>query len=486
MSVLLALLMLLLQAQPLYSVAFGTGAREIRVATLYADNTWHVTTLPEGMVLGQRDISLILPKWTSSEQLYLVGYQNPEPPDGVYTEPDYATAIYRFDVQTQYTTHLMDTLPYQEEGFSRYLQLSSISPDNRYVWAQEYIEFYSYLVDLENGQIIAEFPCLMDAVDWETDSVVVITNNYGIGNVNCPPNLMQLDLSTGNPILSLTIEYAEPPEEWFNYMGTAFRLDDGRLIVQTYDALGIVNLETGIQTFFDPGSSYTWSLSPDQSSLAYISASDQIKIVNLITMEVERLGDSWPDTGRTLSWSDKTLTFWTGTATALRRVEITDGERVETPFYTGEAFGEMFVAPDQWAVVLGFDDQSMAVYTAEGKLAENITDVEFLWGASWADKWFHFLVQGQDIAINTVSGETIAAPEPNFWFVGTSPDGVWWLYSRTPKSDSTLSYDTSQDTLIAFNPSTGETITLAEEVALAERNRSFEPSGYYVWSYSKQ
>lgn len=486
MSILLILLLILLQAQPLYSVTFGTGDREVRVATLYMDNTWQVTTLPEGMVLGQRDIALVLPEWNGVEHLYLVGHQNPVPPDGVYTEPDYATALYRYDVQTQSTTHLMDTLPYEEEGFSRYLELTSISPDSRYVWAREYMEFYSYLVDLENSQMVAEFPCLMDAVTWKEDSVFVITNNFGIGASLCSPDVIQLDLSTGNPIQSLTITYKESPDEWLNYMETALWLDDGRLIVQTYDALGIINLETGEQTFLDPGSSYAWSLSHDQSSLVYINADDQVDRVNLITMEVDSLGESLPDPGRTLAWSDNTLVFWTGTNTELKRVEITDDERVETFFYTGDAFDDMFVAPDQSAVVLGFADQGMAVYTAEGQIGDTFSGIEFLWGADWAGQWFHFIMHGEGIAINTVTGETMTAPQPGFWFVGSSPDGTWWLYSRTPASDPTLSFDNSQDSLIAFNPSTGEVVTLAEDVALAERNRSFEPSNYYVWSDSQQ
>lgn len=77
------------------------------------------------------------------------------------------------------------------------------------------------------------------------------------------------------------------------------------------------------------------------------------------------------------------------------------------------------------------------------------------------------------VSAHIPTGTVVHAPAPEAFFVGESPDGAWWLYAQYDETS-----DGPGDAVLAFNPETGEIVTLIEKVELSP----VDVDQYYVWS----
>ncbi len=80
------------------------------------------------------------------------------------------------------------------------------------------------------------------------------------------------------------------------------------------------------------------------------------------------------------------------------------------------------------------------------------------------------------MAVNTRSTELVMAPQPIGEFLGSSPDGAWWLFGTLDFSAD------AKDRLIVFHPETGKVVVLADKVLLGHHGGYWERFQYCSWS----
>jgi|GEM_PF-5634654 len=447
------------------ALAFSVDDRPA-VAVL-RDGEWVVELLPEPSVFAQWDVMLTDPFWSNDAQILYVLAEDGNPDTYI------VASLMAYDIQTGELSLAVNVEP--EDGSFRVLDIVWHSDDGRFVMMVDATHSENYLIDLTTGSLILsnegdDTRCAYSVIASDDEQIALLKSRNFLED--CLPAVVWVDASNGEIIAEVSL----PDDQYlpeFYLQDTGTLLSDGRVVITESGSVGVIDPVSNESVFFQ--SAFAASISPDESTLVY--ADPFVYQVNLETMAVVRM-DYYAE--RTFYSGEMLVTYYRNVdddITEWVRAEIHDDEAIPTLSVTltpDDVLHQITVNSIlyQSGTVLGRislqGDESCDF--AEGICASILPDL-----ASLDYEFQSILVEA---AIN--SGELALAESPDDFtqeYRVMSHDGVWWFFARLPVQSD---YENPQDSLIAHNIVTGETVTLVESVNLGEHNFHFRPWRYYI------
>ena len=475
--------------RPRYAVTFAAD-QVVKVATLHTDDTWTVEPLAAPLLLGQYDAWLLKPRWT--ETGLLVGAGFPPGVDPASSDATFALHVYRYDPRNEELARTDAPVFNPVTPYAEWIDVSYLSPDSRYALVYGILGGQGAIVDLETMTVAAELPCNAMPITWEDGRVLLLTQFMSL--FGCPVQLYWVDLTTGAIHVDMTGELGETPMLDGAYYEAARLLPDGRLLVAEagMNGLWLVDLETyAVEMVATYGTFLT--INEHGTRAAWVENSTTLVLLNLETLETTPVIDY--ATG--VHFDGEILRFQQNAALGT----FVDGEAALFPLYSAYTGAEsLSYAPQGPRVAIFSPDEVITVYDSNELLMNVDVTVgeEFLyiegydypiWSAD--GRWLHVQINASNmvysnpadvytISVNVETGEIIAAPMPGLHVVSESPDGAWWLYAGSVEDRDDDLYG-KMSHLLAFNPATGELVTLNADTRLYE-NFHFPFQDYFVWS----
>jgi hypothetical protein len=473
------------QDDPQYSVVISSydGAY---LASFYGGSDWRVTRLPNAAFFGQGDVALQSPLWMG-RRLIVAAYGDNDTADRL-TEYDFATGeLSPFFVST-------GTLQYET------IVIEGVSPDGNQMLVSNLYQS-QWLLDAASGAVIGSFECAGGVIGWTDQYVLTVTPL-------CATTYAAINRETGSGAVADdlffdvgTIDYMYCFVCTNVSMGANSALDNGLYPINgsIFGSLSTSDGESEIVFIGgDPlvltsiAKGDLLAISPSRTFATFIN-DGQLYRIDLATWEITSVGNigesywfrpySYDDSDAIqyiVETDDGYEAVIVGKETLTRReVLITDVPGSDRLMRTTSPNGRYLA---QVSSTTGASDVVQlqwegGLYTYVPENADTHLDIQFSPDSDWLHIHETVLNSGRTdtISVNTQTEQIYLPPAPGMRLIGTSPDGVWWLYSQ-------INMEMDADRLVVYSRSSGDVIPLLENVALGERNFHFPPSAYYVWS----
>lgn len=471
---------------PAYALAFRVD-NEVLVATFYEASGWEIQTLPNFMLFGQYDISLVLPVWTANGRLLRTGYA---PEVGAQENPETllpAAHLYRYDLPGE-TMSIMPQAIEEQSNPDLYLPptlaISSVSPDGRYATLYDLIATKGYLVDFESQQVPVRLDtCGLKAFHW-TDSSVFLGSFSAY--IACPPAFFEADLTSGATLIDMREALAGQD---VTVIDTGRWLGDADFLVTAYGLesyYNLVRINPTEATVLAPFDFVPPIVSESGQYAAYYAASGLV-MIDLNTMETVDL--DVPNLNTPPYFEGETLHYG-ALLQAENGTQYVHGQyhpetrQQTTLLYApdGVEVLEYNFSPSYQAVAIT-TATGLEVYGEAGLISDQLplspeAEASYL---AWADdgNMLYLYANSGTTALNLQTAEIIAPPEPYAVFLSTSPDGRWWLYIVREPGDSDGMYQSER--LFVYDSQTQEIVVLSNEGGLYD-NFHWALDSLFVWS----
>ncbi|MCU0496489.1 MAG: hypothetical protein MUF87_03950 [Anaerolineae bacterium] len=473
-------------AEPLYSMALPASdvSNGITVLTYYEDQTWGSAFLPNA-IHDQRYLSLLDPVWSADGQNLYVSVENP------VGEEFFNSAIYRFNVRDQSFVELYRPVSDdQVTDNSFYLDIERLGPDQRYAFLWNTYAFTTWLVDLQEGRLIREYPCQFSYLDWiENQARVIVVYQGIIDPPQCTVEARVIDVTTGDYLQQIDLNGKNLP---FEYGDVVAQLASDRFLLQSELASEVAILDFNAGTFESFAQGLVEAVSPDRTyavSVLNRSASYLLNLTTLESMQIEEI--PFPVVSyHGFHWEGETLKYWIYSdidGLVEQTTVSTAGDFQRTPFYQGDSplFEVSFDTKRDLGLFVypGTENEaprhvvSDGVNTYQYVLPVNI-DTEFKWVGEYVYIATHgFFPQETPMIVfwNPVTDETFTEFEGTMRYRTTSPDSQWWLFAD-------LDNDGFPVGMIAYQTETGDMTTLLEGLAIRDYDTHWDLAQFYVWS----
>lgn len=472
--------------EPLYSVALPASddpENGVTVLTYYNDQTWGSSFLPNA-IHDQRDLSLLDPVWSADGQNLYVSVENPV---GEF----FNSAIYRFNVRDQSFTELYRPMSDdQVTGNSFYFDIERLGPDQRYAFLWNTYAFTTWLVDLEEGRLIREYPCQFTYLDWMDKQARVIVVYQGIVDpTQCAAEARVIDVTTGDYLQQIGLNGQNLP---FEYSDIVAQLDSDRFLVQSGLISEVAILDFSAGTFESFASGLVEAVSPDGAYAVSVLNRSVLYLLNLTTLESIEIEEiPFPIISYYgFHWEGETLKYWIYNDTdglVEQTIVSTAGDFERMPFYQGDSpvFEVSFDTERDLGLFVYPEMESAAprhVMSDGVNTYQYVLPVKVETGFKWVGEYvyietnlFYAEVTPMLVFWNPLIDETIAEFEGTMRYRITSPDNQWWLLADTKG-------ELVPTGLIAYQTDTGETITLLKDLTIRDYDTHWSLAQFYVWS----